>query len=94
MMGDISRSTSIYLDPCLAILLITSLAYHPLHVLELQTLAGLKYNATDLEKVVDMCGSFLTLLKSYIYPIHQSAKDYLVIYAAIDKIFLSGIKTV
>ncbi|KAK4205918.1 putative HET containing-domain vegetative incompatibility protein, partial [Rhypophila decipiens] len=90
MMGDISKSTSNYRDSCLAVLSVATLAYRPLHILELQTLAGLKYETADLGKIVDMCGSFLTLVDNHVYPIHQSAKDYLVSDTAVDKIFPSG----
>lgn len=80
-----------YRDECLAVLSITTLTKRPLHIYELQTLADLQgYDATDLEKIVDMCGSFLTLQESYIYSIHQSAKDYLVSEAAVNEIFPSG----
>ncbi|RYP50627.1 hypothetical protein DL768_003909 [Monosporascus sp. mg162] len=95
MMGDIGKSTSEYRDSCLVILSIAALAYRPLHILELRTLAGLeKYETADLEKIVDMCGSFLTPLESRVYPIHQSAKDYLVSEAAVGKIFPFGIQSV
>ncbi|RYP12752.1 hypothetical protein DL767_011135 [Monosporascus sp. MG133] len=95
MMGDIGKSTSDYRDSCLVILSIATLAYRPLHILELRTLAGLeKYETADLERIVDMCGSFLTLLESRVYPIHQSAKDYLVSEAAVGKIFPSGTHSV
>jgi hypothetical protein len=90
MMGDISKSASNYRDSCLVVLSVATLAYRPLHILELRTLAGLKYETADLEKIVDMCGSFLTLVDDNVYPIHQSAKDYLVSDAAVDKIFPSG----
>ena len=69
--------------------------YYLLHLLELWTLAGLKkYDTVDLKRIVDMCGSFLTLLNGQIYPIHQSAKDYLISEAVIGKIFPSEISTV
>jgi hypothetical protein len=91
MMRNIGISTSAYQTPCLATLSIVTLTYCPLHLLELRILAGLKeYDTTDLEKIVDMCGSFLILLDSYVYPIHQSAKDYLVSEAALDKVFPTG----
>ncbi|KAK4139671.1 uncharacterized protein C8A04DRAFT_40548 [Dichotomopilus funicola] len=90
MMGDIAKSTSDYRDSCLGVLSVATLAYRPLHILELRTLAGLRYGTADLERIVDMCGSFLTLVDNYVYPIHQSAKDYLVDDAAIEKIFPSG----
>jgi hypothetical protein len=95
MIRNIGMSTSAYRDSCLVILSIATLAYRPLHLLELQTLTGLeKYDTADLERIVDMCGSFLTLLESRIYPIHQSAKDYLVSEAAVGKIFSSGTQVV
>lgn len=84
MMGDFGKSTSDYRDSCLAVLSVATLAYRPLHILELRTIAGLSYETADLEKIVDMCGSFLTVVDSYVYPIYQSAKDYLVSDAAID----------
>lgn len=90
MMGDIGKSTSDYRDSCLAVLSVATLAYRPLHILELRTIAGLRYETADLKRIVDMCGSFLTLVDNYVYPIHQSAKDYLVSDTAIDKIFPSG----
>jgi hypothetical protein len=94
MMRNIGMSTSAYQAPCLSTLSVATLAYRPLHLLELQTLAGLeKYDTADLERIVDMCGSFLTLLESHVYPIHQSAKDYLVSEAALSKVFPSGTQT-
>ncbi|KAK4140202.1 putative HET containing-domain vegetative incompatibility protein [Dichotomopilus funicola] len=90
MMGGISKFASNYRDSCLAVLSVATLAYRPLHILELQTLAGLKYQTADVERIVDMCGSFLTLVDNHVYPIHQSAKDYLVSDTAVDKIFPSG----
>ncbi|KAH7124912.1 hypothetical protein B0J13DRAFT_565794 [Dactylonectria estremocensis] len=91
MMGDIGMSISAYRNSCLAILLIAALAYRPLHILKLRILAGLeKYDTADLERIVDICGSFPTLLESKIYPIHQSAKEYLVSKAAVSRIFSSG----
>lgn len=90
MMGDIGKSKSEYRGVCLNVLSIATLVYRPLHILELRTLAGLEYDTADLEKIVDMCGSFLTLVERYVYPIHQSAKDYLVSNVAASQIFPSG----
>ncbi|KAK3291304.1 uncharacterized protein B0H64DRAFT_349303 [Chaetomium fimeti] len=90
MMGDIDKFASHYRDSCLAVLSVATLAYRPLHILELRTVAGLRYETADLERIVDMCGSFLTLVDNSVYPIHQSAKDYLVSDTAVDKIFPSG----
>jgi hypothetical protein len=95
MMRDIGMSTSDYQAPCLATLSIVTLTYRPLHPLELRTLANLeRYGEADLEKIINLCGSFLTQLDSRIYPIHQSAKDYLVSKAALSRIFPSGTHTV
>jgi len=95
MMRDIGMSTSPYRDSCLVILSVATITYRPLHLLELRMLAGLEqYKPADLERIVDMCGSFLTLLESRIYPIHRSAKDYLVSEAALGKIFPSGVYAV
>ncbi|KAK3349952.1 WD40-repeat-containing domain protein [Lasiosphaeria hispida] len=90
MMGDVGKFASDYRDSCLTVLSVATLAYRPLHILELRTLAGLEYETADLERIVDMCGSFLTLVDSHVYPIHQSAKDYLASDVAAKKIFQSG----
>ncbi|PKS07831.1 hypothetical protein jhhlp_006439 [Lomentospora prolificans] len=90
MMTSTGVLTSTYLGPCLATLSIATVAYRPLHLFELQTLAGFQYDPDDLERIVNMCGSFLTLLDDRIYPIHQSAKDYLVSDTALGKIFPDG----
>jgi len=69
-------------DPerCRTILSTIALAYRPLHLLELPILAGFKGNLTErsrLERLVNKCGSFLTVRDGTIYFVHQSAKDYL-----------------
>lgn len=70
-------------DPefCRLVLLTMTLAYRPLHLLELGTLSGLpeqiSKNLDSTAKIVVKCGSFLTIREDYIYFIHQSAKDYL-----------------
>ena len=90
MLEDIGQPGN-YRNKCLVVLSMATLTKRPLHICELQTLADLQgYGETDLEKIVDLCGSFLTLLESYIYSIHQSAKDYLVSEAAVNDIFPSG----
>jgi nucleoside phosphorylase len=69
---------------CILILATTTLAYRPLHMLELRSLAGLQEeipDLEDLERMINMCGSFLTIRDSYVYFIHQSARDYLTINA-------------
>ncbi|KAL6229323.1 hypothetical protein BDW75DRAFT_103962 [Aspergillus navahoensis] len=67
-------------ESCILILSIVALGYRPLRLQELCRLAGLhnqQYGLDDLENIVGMCGSFLTIRDDYVYLIHQSAKDYL-----------------
>ncbi|RYP26296.1 hypothetical protein DL767_008091 [Monosporascus sp. MG133] len=65
---------------CYRVLSTATLAYRPLHLLELQVLAGFQDGTTylaDLMRIVKMCGSFLTIQVDYVYLIYQSVKDYL-----------------
>jgi NACHT domain len=65
---------------CLLTLSAATLAYRPLHLHEINIVAGLQEEVTDLEdleRIINMCGSFLTIRDNYVYFIHQSAKDYL-----------------
>jgi hypothetical protein len=39
---------------------------------------GNRWQLKDLQRIIHMCGSFLTIREGYIYFIHQSAKDYLI----------------
>jgi hypothetical protein len=70
-------------DPefCRLILSTTTLAYRPLHLLEIAALAGLPEQLScklqSLTTIINMCGSFLTIRKDTVYFIHQSAKDYI-----------------
>ncbi|KAN0075121.1 hypothetical protein V8E54_007732 [Elaphomyces granulatus] len=65
-------------DPgfCKDILSIMTLAYRPLRLSELTTLAKLPHEVPTIE-IVKKCGSFLTLRSDTVYLIHQSAQDYL-----------------
>jgi hypothetical protein len=82
-------------DPefCRLVLSTMTLAYRPLHLLELGALSDLpKQISTNLDKVkkvVNKCGSFLTIRKNRTYFIHQSAKDFL-LRKAFDRIFPSS----
>ncbi|KAL2802760.1 hypothetical protein BJX63DRAFT_437581 [Aspergillus granulosus] len=64
---------------CILVLSIVTLGYRPLHLHELGCLAGWdkQFSSDDLENVVGMCGSFLTIRDKHVYLVHQSAKDYL-----------------
>ncbi|KAL7932924.1 hypothetical protein V8C35DRAFT_322755 [Trichoderma chlorosporum] len=65
---------------CRTILAIVTLAYRPLHLNELSTLAGFQNNLKKLHQLntlIKDCGSFLTVRENHIYFIHQSAKEYL-----------------
>ena len=68
-------------DFCIKVLSTSTLAYCPVHFVELARLAGLpedlSCNQKDVEDIINMCGSFLTIREDCVYFIHQSAKDYL-----------------
>jgi NACHT domain-containing protein len=77
---------------CLLVLSAATLAYQPLHLREIHVVAGLQEevrNLEDLERIINMCGSFLTIRDNHVYFIHQSAKDYLTMNAS-AYIFPSG----
>ena len=85
MIKQIQQLEGGYPQVCLLTLAIAALAYRPLHMLEICLLAGLEeeiLDLGDLERIIDMCGSFLTIRDNYIYFIHQSAKDYLIVNAS------------
>ncbi|KAG9236930.1 hypothetical protein BJ875DRAFT_503024 [Amylocarpus encephaloides] len=85
-------------DPkfCYHILSTMILAYRPLHLLELGSLSSLpeevSKSSNHITKVVNKCGSFLTIRASIVFFIHQSVKDYL-FEDVHDKFFSSGIET-
>ena len=66
---------------CRLVLSTATLAYRPLHLRELGVLSGLpgyiSSRIQNIQRITDECGSFLTIRNSYVYLIHQSAKDYL-----------------
>jgi hypothetical protein len=65
---------------CTRILSTVTLTYQPIHLKELVVTAGLPEELSDdlqsLSKLVDLCGSFLTVREETVYFVHQSAKDY------------------
>ena len=82
-------------DPefCRLVLSTMTLAYRPLHLLELGALSNLPQqisaNPNKVIKVVNKCGSFLTIRENHTYFIHQSAKDFL-LGKAFNRIFPSS----
>src|SRR5467141_3786172 len=80
MMKHIQQLQRQYSQRCLCALSVVTLAYQPLHMREIHVVTGLQEkvrNLEDLERIINMCGSFLTIRDNYVYFIHQSAKDYL-----------------
>ncbi|KAN0085607.1 hypothetical protein V8E54_002074 [Elaphomyces granulatus] len=85
MMKHIQQLQRQYPRRCLLALSAATLAYQPLHLREIHVVAGLQgevKDLEDLERIINMCGSFLTIRDNYVYFIHQSAKDYLTINAS------------
>ncbi|KAN0066955.1 vegetative incompatibility protein HET-E-1 [Elaphomyces granulatus] len=81
MMKHIQQLQRQYSRRCLHALSVATLAYRPLHLCEIHILAGLQEkvrNLEDLERIINMCGSFLTIRDNHVYFIHQSAKDHLI----------------
>ncbi|KAK4077830.1 uncharacterized protein Triagg1_3524 [Trichoderma aggressivum f. europaeum] len=63
---------------CLLVLTAATLAYRPLHLLEIAIVSGLPpINRDRIEEFVKMCGSFLILRDDHVFIIHVTAKDYL-----------------
>jgi hypothetical protein len=84
-------------DPefCRLVLSTVTRAYRPLHLLEVGALSSLpekiSNNLDHVKKIVNKCGSFLTVREDRTYFIHQSAKEFL----SADKfIFPPGIEDV
>ncbi|KAH0495805.1 hypothetical protein TgHK011_009335 [Trichoderma gracile] len=82
MIAQIKQTgTELDRDRCFRILSTMATTYRPLTLTALPLLADLKGNLAKpetLRKLIQMCGSFLTIQDQTIYFIHQSAKDYLV----------------
>ncbi|KAK4208673.1 hypothetical protein QBC37DRAFT_391849 [Rhypophila decipiens] len=75
MMDQISKSEDA--DLCKEILAIATIVRRPISLPELATLVEMGGDISDLEELVALCGSFLTLRDQTIYFVHQSAKDFL-----------------
>jgi hypothetical protein len=65
---------------CKDILQSVTLAFRPLRLEEISTIAGLPLNSfQDVQEVIDLvvhCGSFLTIREGTVFFVHLSAKDY------------------
>ncbi|KAK5989879.1 Vegetative incompatibility protein HET-E-1 [Cladobotryum mycophilum] len=81
MLDQIGRLKNKDPDLCRKVLSTATLVSRPLHLAELAALTGFQGNLADeakLERLVNKCGSFLTVRNGTVYFVHQSAKDYLV----------------
>lgn len=92
MPGDLASLYSLMVDRidkfkgdtpnlCKKILSIAALASRPLSFAELRVLAGFDSNRISdqaMERLVNKCGSFLTIRDYTVYFVHQSAKDHLI----------------
>jgi hypothetical protein len=80
MMKQILAQKDVPLGYCKAVIRIVTLAFRPLHVQELVSVAGLPGNKFKMtEEVYDLithCGSFLAVRDNTVSFIHLSAKDY------------------
>ncbi|OPB40895.1 hypothetical protein A0O28_0009760 [Trichoderma guizhouense] len=98
MLHQIGRLEKRESELCESILGITVLAYQPLRLQELATLASFKGNLTrpsTLQSLIHNCGSFLTVKDEIIYFIHQSSKEYLTSNSAAQStLFPNGIKEI
>jgi hypothetical protein len=85
MMQQISKTDDAEL--CKQVLAAVALVYRPITLKELVTLVEPLKDVTDdaeLQEIIGLCGSFLTLREQTVYFVHQSAKDFLLAKAAQD----------
>jgi hypothetical protein len=78
--------------PCQKLLATMVSLYRPITLTELTSLVKIPNISNDVRlitRVIELCGSFLTIRNAVIYFVHQSAKDFLLKDAA-DKIFPCG----
>lgn len=88
-MADVTKSDDAGI--CKEILGITRVVYRPISLDELRVLLpALKdFDAGEVEELIGFCGSILSFRENFIYFLHQSAKDFLLI-DAYCVIFPSG----
>jgi hypothetical protein len=75
MMSRIEDGNERNQQRCKKVLVAALLAFRPLVLAELAVLTNLPPDIT--EAAIEMCGSFLTVIRETVNLIHQSAKDYL-----------------
>ncbi|KAL8637402.1 MAG: hypothetical protein Q9228_005321 [Teloschistes exilis] len=64
-------------ESCLRLLKVMMLAYRPLDVKEVCSVAGFSDRDMAVDGLVDRCASFIKMRGTRIYFVHQSARDYL-----------------
>jgi hypothetical protein len=90
MMQQIGKTDDAKL--CKQVLATVALVYRPITLEELVTLVEPLDDVADdveLQEIISLCGSFLTLREQTVYFVHQSAKDFLLTKAAQD-VFPAG----
>jgi hypothetical protein len=92
MMQQMSESDDAKI--CRCILASTAILYRPVTVSELVALVEqLEDVSDDVQEIISLCGSFLTLREDTVYFVHQSAKDFLFA-KAYDEAFPDGSEAV
>ncbi|KAJ5554676.1 hypothetical protein N7513_004635 [Penicillium frequentans] len=86
MLDQINKAN--YSKLCKSILRIITIVYRPITLDELGSYIELPQDVqpSDLDEIIGLCGSFLTLRGSTISLVHQSAKDFLLRHG-VDEIF-------
>jgi hypothetical protein len=81
-------------DICRCVLASTAVLYRPVTICELVSLVEqLEDVRDDVQEIISLCGSFLTLREDTIYFVHQSAKDFLFAKAS-NEVFLNSAEEV
>jgi hypothetical protein len=94
MMQQIGESDDAEL--CQQLLALIALVYRPITLPELVALAEQLEDVADeseLQEIIGLCGSFLTLQGETVYFVHQSAQDFLLT-KAVAEVFPSGTEAV
>jgi hypothetical protein len=88
MMQQMSESDDA--DTCRCVLASTAVLYRPVTITELVALVEqLKDVSDDVQEIISLCGSFLTIRGGIVYFVHQSAKDFLFA-KALNEVFPNG----